>query len=196
MFRYEILFLTVPEITKDESEAIKAHFVKVVRAHKGTLISFDRWGKYRLAYPVNKNEYGVYFLTRFDVGKEEKVKLLEALNEIFVFKFNTLITKHIVERLDIAASLEYRRPDSLEDSPQDVDTFLKRHDMEGLLKKGPVRKAAENRERYQDVDGIDGDDLGDLKPEAHRGALAGKDVKKHVETKNEENLDYDEENQA
>ncbi len=196
MFRYEILFLTVPEITKDESEAIKSHFLKVVRAHKGTLVSFDRWGKYRLAYPVNKNEYGVYFLTRFEVEKEEKVKLLEALKEIFVFKFNTLIVKHIVERLDVDASLEYRRPDSLEDSPQDVDSFLKRHDMEGLLKKGPVRKNLESKERYQDVDGVDGDDLGDLKPEVRRGAFAGKDMKKSVETKNEENLDYDEENKA
>jgi len=194
MFRYEILFLTVPEITKDESEAIKSHFVKVIRAHKGTLISFDRWGKYRLAYPVNKNDYGVYFLTRFDVEKEEKVQLLEALKEIFVFKFNTLITKHIVERLDENASLEYRRPDSLEDSPQDVDTFLKRHDMEGLLKKGPIRKTFENRERSQDSDSLDGEDLGDAKPEVRKAAFVGKDAKKQSETKNEENLDYDEEN--
>ena len=96
MFRYEVLFLTVPEITKDESEAIKAHFTKVIRAHKGTMVSFDRWGKYRLAYPVNKNEYGVYFLTRFEVEGDQKEALLAAIKEIFVFKFNTLIPKHIV----------------------------------------------------------------------------------------------------
>jgi small subunit ribosomal protein S6 len=162
MFRYEILFLTVPEITKDESEAIKTHFTKVVRAHKGTLVSFDRWGKYRLAYPVNHNDYGVYFLTRFEVEKAEKIQLLDALKEIFVFKFNTLIVKHIFERLDVAASLEYRRPDSLEDSPQDVDTFLKRHDMEGLIKKGPARKNFEGKERLQDLDDVDGDDSAEM----------------------------------
>lgn len=140
MFRYEVLFLTVSEITKDESDDIKNHFSKVIRASNGTLLSYDRWGKYRLAYPVNKSEYGVYFLVRFEVDKANQPALLAAINEIFVFKFNTLIPKHIVERLDIKTSLEYRRPESLEDAPQDVDSFLKKNDMEGLIKKAPGRK--------------------------------------------------------
>ena len=143
MFRYEVLFLTVPEITKDESEAIKAHFTKVIRAHKGTMVSFDRWGKYRLAYQVGKNDYGVYFLTRFEVENEQKQALLAAINEIFVFKFNTLIPKHIVQRLDTKASLEYRRPDSLEDNPG-VDSFV-----DGLMKKG--RKPYEARDKEQNM---------------------------------------------
>lgn len=166
MFRYEILFLTVPEITKDESEAIKAHFSKVIRAHKGSMLSFDRWGKYRLAYPVNHNDYGVYFLTRFEVDNENKEALLASLKEIFVFKFNTLIPKHMVSRLDASASLEYKRPASLEDNPQDIDSFLKRNEMEGLLKKGPARKSVESRERVQDVDMIpDYDELDSQKAE-------------------------------
>lgn len=146
MFRYEILFLAAPEITKDESEGIKGHFSKTIRAHKGDMISFERWGKYRLAYPVNKNEYGVYFLTRFEIDGENKNKLLDALKEAFVFKFNNVVMKSHFERLDSTGSLEYRRPESLEDNPQDVDTFLKRNEMEGLLKRGPVRKYADRRD--------------------------------------------------
>ena len=151
MFRYEVLFLTVPEITKDESEAIKAHFSKVIRAHKGTMLSFDRWGKYRLAYPVAKNEYGVYFLTRFEVEADQKEALLAEVKNIFVFKFNTLIPKHIIERLNPAASLEYRRPESLEDTPQDVDTFLKRNEMEGLIKKGPRKSSDRDKSSQADL---------------------------------------------
>tara|TARA_B100000674_G_C37680464_1_gene841286 strand:- start:107 stop:643 length:537 start_codon:yes stop_codon:yes gene_type:complete len=146
MFRYEVLFLASPEITKDESENIKSHFSKSIRAHKGDMLSFERWGKYRLAYPVNKNEYGVYFLTRFEVEQDQKNKLIAALKEAFVFKFDNLVMKSHFEKLDSTASLEYRRPESLEDNPQDVDTFLKRNDMEGLLKKGPARKNVENKE--------------------------------------------------
>lgn len=146
MFRYEILFLAAPEITKDESEGIKGHFSKTIRSHKGEMISFERWGKYRLAYPVNKNEYGVYFLTRFEVDATNKNPLLAALKEAFVFKFNTVVMKSCFEKLDPTASLEYRRPESLEDNPQDVDTFLKRNEMEGLLKRGPVRKYADRRD--------------------------------------------------
>lgn len=146
MFRYEILFLATPEITKDESEGIKSHFLKVIKGQDGDMLSFERWGKYRLAYPVQKNEYGVYFLTRFEVEGDKKNQLLADLKQAFVFKYNTIVMKSHFERLEADGSLEYKRPESLEDNPQDVDTFLKRNEMEGLLKKGPSRKNVENKE--------------------------------------------------
>ena len=126
MLRYEMLFLTIPEITGDESESIKSYFLKAVRAAEGEMLSFERWGKYRLAYPVKKNDYGVYFLARFEVA-------LEDIRASYIFKFNNLITKNMIHRLE-GTSLEYKRPESLEDTPTDVDSFLKKNDMEGLLK--------------------------------------------------------------
>lgn len=146
MFRYEILFLATPEITTDESEGIKSHFSSVIRSHKGDMLSFEKWGKYRLAYPVNRNEYGVYFLTRFDVNSENKNELIASLKEAFVFKFNTVVMKNMFSKLDSEASLDYRRPDSLEDTPQDVDLILKKNEMKGLLKKGPARKNVEGNQ--------------------------------------------------
>lgn len=147
MLRYEMLFLTVPEITGDEIESIKSYFQKAVRAAQGDMLSFERWGKYRLAYPVKKNDYGVYFLTRFEVTKEQRDALLKDIRGSYIFKFNHLIMKNMIARLDENASLEYKRPESLEDVPQDVDSFLKKNDMEGLLKsKAPFRgKRAEEK---------------------------------------------------
>lgn len=140
MLRYEMLFLTVPEITGDEIESIKSYFQKAVRATQGDMISFERWGKYRLAYPVKKNDYGVYFLTRFEVAQEHRDALLKDIRGSYVFKFNHLIMKNMICRLDELASLEYKRPESLEDAPHDIDSFLKKNDMEGLLKqKGGLR---------------------------------------------------------
>jgi len=134
MLRYEMLFLTVPEITGDEIESIKSYFLKSVRAAKGDMLSFERWGKYRLAYPVNKNDYGVYFLARFEVALENRDALLKDMRGSYIFKFNNLIMKNMICRLDSKASLEYKRPESLEDTPHDIDSFLKKNDMEGLLK--------------------------------------------------------------
>ena len=140
MLRYEMLFLTVPEITADEIDSIKAYFQKSVRSAQGDLISFERWGKYRLAYPVNKNDYGVYFLTRFEVARENRDALLKDIRGSYIFKFNTLIMKNMICRLDENATLEYKRPESLEDTPSDIDSFLKKNEMEGLLKpKGTFR---------------------------------------------------------
>jgi small subunit ribosomal protein S6 len=147
MLRYEMLFLTVPEITTDEIESIKSYFQKAVRAASGDMLSFERWGKYRLAYPVNKNDYGVYFLTRFEVAQENRDALLKDIRGSYIFKFNHLIVKNMICRLDEKATLEYKRPESLEDTPHDVDSFLKKNDMEGLLKpKGSFRgKKAEEK---------------------------------------------------
>ena len=133
MLRYEMLFLTIPEITGDESESIKSYFLKAVRAAEGEMLSFERWGKYRLAYPVKKNDYGVYFLARFEVALENRDALLKDIRASYIFKFNNLITKNMIHRLE-GTSLEYKRPESLEDTPTDVDSFLKKNDMEGLLK--------------------------------------------------------------
>lgn len=135
MLRYEVLFLTVPEITGDEAGTIESYFSKSVRNVKGNLLAFDRWGKYRLAYSVKHNDYGVYFLTRFEVAAESRDALLKDVKNAFVFKFNNLVMKSMVTRLDEQASLDYKRLESLEDNPHDVDSFLKKNDMGGLLHK-------------------------------------------------------------
>jgi len=125
MLRYEILFLTVPEITGDEVEAVKELFTKSVRNAKADLLAFDRWGKYRLAYPVKNNEYGVYYLARFDVPQEQRDELLTTIKNGFVFKFSSLVVKSVVTRLDVKHGLEYKRPESLEEAPQETEGFLK-----------------------------------------------------------------------
>jgi ribosomal protein S6 len=123
MFRYETLFLTVPTITADETAAIESQFAKLIKDLKATLVSYERWGKYRLAYPVNKHEYGVYFLTRFEVQPEQKAEVLEAVRLFFAVKYNELVMRSVVEKLDFDAPLTYVRPESLEEAPVRESNF-------------------------------------------------------------------------
>ena len=136
MVRYETLVLTVPEITGDEAKHIEKELVQLVEKIKGALISFDRWGKYRLAYQVKKNEYGVYFLVRFET--EGASALSKEVANLCKVKLNTIVMRDMTSRLADDASLMYQRPPSLEDTPtrdgQDrVRTFLRDNKMEGLL---------------------------------------------------------------
>jgi len=170
MLRYEVLFLTVPEITGDEAEAIKEHFAKSVRGVKGDFLSFDRWGKYRLAYPVKNNDYGVYYLARFDVAQEQRDELLSAVKNGFVFKFNSIVMKSVVSRLDSKQGLEYKRPESLEEAPQETEGFL---------------KAGENDRR-----GYRGDDRGDRRSSYKRRNFDRNEAAPVVEK--EEAFDQDE----
>ncbi len=143
MVRYETLVLTVPEITGDEAKQIEKELAQLVEKTKDALISFDRWGKYRLAYPVEKNEYGVYFLARFET--ENACALAKEVANLCKVKLNTVVMRDMTSRLADDASLAYQKPPSLEDAPtRDVRTFLRENKMEGLISTvDSPKKAAE-----------------------------------------------------
>lgn len=126
MLRYESLFITVPEITSDESQTLEKNLGKAVTDAKGSIISFERWGKYQLAYPIRKNEYGVYYLMRFEVTDAQRDTVLNELKKNFGVKLADLIMRNVIVRLHPQRSLEYKRPESLEEAPsKDIDTIMK-----------------------------------------------------------------------
>lgn len=141
--RYEVLILTVPEITADESKNIETQFDRVIKEAKGSIISFEKWGKYKLAYPIRKNDYGIYFLARFEVN----TAAVEEVRSLLALKFYELIMRHAIVLLDPKKSLAYQKPLSLEDAPaRDVNTFLKENRMEGLMSSNASVGAAEDYE--------------------------------------------------
>ncbi len=132
MLRYEELLLTTPEITGDEAKKCEDVFDKSIQAQKGSIISFECWGKYKLSYPVKKNDYGIYFLVRFEIPQGTSV--IQDIKAIFVLKLNTVVMRNIFTRLDENQSLAYQRPKSLEEAPsRDVESFLKENKMSGLI---------------------------------------------------------------
>lgn len=161
MLRYETLLLAVPEITKDETSSLEKQIDQAIKKAKGSMISFERWGKYRLAYPIRKNEYGVYFLARFEVDKAQGGELLHDLNALFSFKKADVIMRSMMTHLELDQSLAYQKPDSLEDSPaRDVDSFLRENKMEGLISKNPHHESRRPVEAFSAQDGlVDGDDM-------------------------------------
>lgn len=127
MNRYEALMLTVPEITADEAKSIEQQFDRLIADKKGSILSFEKWGKYRLAYPVKNNEYGIYFLARFEAQPE----VVEEVKTLLDVKLHEVIMRSIMTKLDAKASLVYQRPQSLEEAPaREVGSFLKDNRMD------------------------------------------------------------------
>jgi small subunit ribosomal protein S6 len=114
--RYEVLILTSPEITQDEGKELETQFDKIIQSHKGSVVSFERWGKYKLAYPVRKNTYGVYFLSRFAIAQKDQ-SLIEQVKNLFAIKLENIVMRTVITALDQNQSLEYQRPRSLEETP-------------------------------------------------------------------------------
>lgn len=134
MLRYETLVLAIPEATDAECSALESQFNKIVEHNKGKLTSFDRWGKYRLAYAVNRQRYGIYFLARFDAPEAGKHNMLDEINKLLTIKLENLIMRSLTSVLDPKTPVDYRRPAPLDERPRNVDEFLKENKMDGLLK--------------------------------------------------------------
>ena len=144
MFLYETLILTVPEITNDESKQLEKLFDTMIQKHKGAKVSFDRWGKYKFAQPVNKNNYGVYFLGRFEVDNDHKDTLLAEVDEYFKLKLSSIIMRFMTNTLDSKKSLEYTKPAPLDESVRSADKFLKDNKMDGLIAGNPNQEVDAN----------------------------------------------------
>lgn len=129
MLRYESLILATPEITNDEAATIEKAIATAINNAKGGVISFERWGKYRLAYPVNKHEYGVYYLARYEVSEQQTKALMQEISEMLAVRFNNIVMRSMTSSLDPKRGLEYTRPQSLEEAPHEGETFLKEHPM-------------------------------------------------------------------
>lgn len=161
--RYETLILVRPEITKDEASEVEAQFKKVLKKAGAEVISYERWGKYRLAYPVKNQEYGVYFLARFEVDKTKSKMLVREIKLFFEVKFPVLVMRNMTTALLPDQSLAYQKPESLEDTPmRDVDSFIRENKMEGVLQAIPSKKSNDVQESpvQEDTSGQNGSDTG------------------------------------
>ena len=69
-------------------KAKTSFFEKITADGKGKVVSFDRWGKYRLAYPVQKNDYGIYMLVRYELPREAVEDAFKELDTFFRIKCN------------------------------------------------------------------------------------------------------------
>ncbi|HLB40985.1 MAG TPA: 30S ribosomal protein S6 [Candidatus Babeliales bacterium] len=143
MQKYETLILATPEATDDECSALELQLSKLIESRKGKMISFDRWGKYRLAYLIARHRYGIYFLARYELADQHKQAVLAEINSLLKIKLEQLVMRFVTTALDPKVGLEYRRPMPLDERPRHVDEFLKEHKMDGLLKETrPERREA------------------------------------------------------
>ena len=86
---YELLYITDP--SNDEGiEDVKKRIEGIITGREGSVISYDKLGKKRLAYPIQKRQYGVYFLVNFN-GDGRIIQALE-----YFLRLNTVVLRHLI----------------------------------------------------------------------------------------------------
>lgn len=134
MLRYETLLLARTEMSDDESSMLERQLDKIVSDVQGKLDSFDKWGKYRLAYPVKKNGHGVYILARYQLPEQHATQALQEFDMFLKLKCNELVLRHANVRLKANAPTSYAKPDPIDMSRGgSLDAFFKENKFENLL---------------------------------------------------------------
>lgn len=114
MKHYETLMLLRTEATGDEIKFLQDAIEKRVAKAAGEMVAFDKWGKLRLAYAVQKQEYGQYILARYSLPEVAAVDFEKELNGFFRIKCGDFVMRSITVALEGAPTPDYKRPEAVD----------------------------------------------------------------------------------
>ncbi len=66
MRQYETAFLITPKLEEEETEKLIEKMAEVVKKKRGKMVNIEKWGKRRLAYPIDKLDEAVYVFFHYE----------------------------------------------------------------------------------------------------------------------------------
>jgi len=92
--RYETIFITHPEISEEDLNALQEKARTVMSGFKGEILKLEDWGPRKLSYLIGKNSRGRYFMVDYVTDAPALVRELERLLRLndAVLKFMTVKT--------------------------------------------------------------------------------------------------------
>ena len=152
---YELLYIVNPNLEDDRVKNIINEISNEINKYKVSIINHYLWGKKRLAYPINKNKYGIYLLLHFGAEQFDFLKDFER----FLILDKSVIRHQLVRLDDKPTKVEEIEPvvadkDSLKDEGSDIpndDTNVYPEKME----KTEEEKGAEKTGDVKDVKKVD-----------------------------------------
>ena len=78
MAKYDTMLVTTATLDEEATAALVGKFKSLIEAN-GTIDSVEDWGKRRLAYPINKENEGVYTLINFPAELDRVYKITDGV---------------------------------------------------------------------------------------------------------------------
>lgn len=91
MKTYEMIYILDASLADDAKEAIGKKFADVVASKGGNVVSVDKWGVKKLAYPINYKNDGDYTVMTFEADGAT-VKELERVSDLSSEVLRRMIT--------------------------------------------------------------------------------------------------------
>ncbi len=91
MKTYEMIYVLEAAVAEDAKEAFAKKFEDVITSKGGNVVSVDKWGVKKLAYPINYKTEGDYTVLTF-VSDGATVKELERVSDLSTEVLRRIIT--------------------------------------------------------------------------------------------------------
>ena len=100
MRRYEQIYILRPSLNEEEITAVVDNTNKIICDEGGAIISGDRWGMKKLAYPIKKELQGYYVFCDFATTPAAVAEVERK------FRIDDSVLKYLTVKLTDAISLE------------------------------------------------------------------------------------------
>ena len=107
---YESVVITRPELTETQVENLTNGLIEIITTENGKVQSTENWGLRNLAYKINKNKKGHYFLINIDCNP----------SAIFEYERQMRINEDIIRFLTIKIDHISDKPSILNINSQDI----------------------------------------------------------------------------
>ena len=98
---YESVAIINAALEDDQIEVTISRILETIKSHGGELIEVDKWGRKRLAYPIQKSKSGYYLVLRFN-APTELIAVLERnyrLDETIIRYLTITLDKFAIEAI-------------------------------------------------------------------------------------------------
>jgi len=91
---YELVLIISPDVAEEDIPTTIDKVSEFVTSRGGEITGIDRWGKRRLAYPINRFREGNYVLSRFKLEPGTTAELEASL------QISETILRHLLVRIE------------------------------------------------------------------------------------------------
>lgn len=115
MKEYELTVLIHPDLEADQETPLKK-VRDIIKTAGGTIIREDNWGKKKLAYPIRREEFGIYIYMDVSLPADAPLKISNIFNITDEVLRYLLVTVNEKARKALAAEQERATERSGEDT--------------------------------------------------------------------------------
>jgi len=96
---YESVVIVNATLEDDQIDATFGRILELIKSNGGEVTEVDKWGRKRLAYPIQKSKSGYYTVFRFIAPREVIAKLERAyrLDESIIRYLTIVLDKNAIE---------------------------------------------------------------------------------------------------